>query len=639
MFFPSPRNSMDAFESLMREADVKTLIAGTDKLPVIANVVQRCSLERLDSPSLAELLDPTPVAIIPFEGTFAEYRQKPWVYLHTSGSTALPKLVPVKHGLISAPDAYQLLENNELGKRYGNMRVLVSFPPFHIAGLSYSLPAMCWLDSTAVLPPSGVVTADMIHAMHQYGEVQHSMLAPSLVKDLASRPESLEALSRLSGITFAGGPLDPQTTRAVAEVTNLSSTLGATEYGSVPLSSKPKDLEDINYFRFSDEIGGLEFREVTGQPGLFELVMVRDPSIDIFQPIFVTFPELQEYRTKDCFSKHPIKEGLWKYESRIDDILVLSNGEKLNPVPMEGVITRCPGVKGCLVVGQGHFQTALLVEPKEDSPDIQGLIVALEPYIQQANTVTSRYGRIDLDKVLVASAGKPFARTGKGTIQRAKSVSLYRTEIDGLYEMERSSEKTTMQHGLDLSNPSVAMTSLREYIADDIGISPDKLELDADFFTLGMDSLQVLSLAKAITAARSRDSAPINASLIYEHPTVSKLGAAVANGVLIREYSDFDSDDEDDIRAWEKMEETLEHYRKDVSSEKYMESGGKHLRHRLTGAMKSHSRPPLYQPDGGLTAWLQVLGSFLINMVSTHSHTRMYRESTDTHGRRTIGGW
>ncbi|KAH0286259.1 hypothetical protein KCU62_g6858, partial [Aureobasidium sp. EXF-3399] len=128
------------------------------------------------------------------------------------------------------------------------------------------------------------------------------------------------------------------------------------------------------------------------------------------------------------------------------------------------------------------------------------------------------------------------------------------------------------------------------------------------------DSLQVLSLAKAITAARSRDSPPINASLIYEHLTVSKLGAAVANGVSIKEYSDFDSDDEEDIRAWEKMEETLEHYRRDVSSERSAESGGTHLPRHLRKAMKSHARPPLYQPDGGLAAWLQVVGSFLINM-------------------------
>jgi acyl-CoA synthetase (AMP-forming)/AMP-acid ligase II/aryl carrier-like protein len=616
MFFPSPRNSMDAFESLMLEGNVKTLIAGTDKLPIIANVVRRCSLERFDLPSLKELLDTSPARDIPCVGSFAEYRNKPWVYLHTSGSTALPTLVPVKHGLISSSDAFQLLENNELSKRYGNMRVLISFPPFHIAGLSYSLPAMCWLDSTAVLPPSGVVTADIVHAMHQHGSVQHSMLAPSLVKDLASNPDTLEALRNLTGITFAGGPLDPHTTRAVAEVTKLSSTLGATEYGSVPLSSKPKALEDINYFRFTDEIGGLDFRQVTGQPGLFELVMVRDPSIDIFQPIFVTFPGLQEYRTKDCFSKHPTKEGLWRYESRIDDILVLSNGEKLNPVPMEGIINRCASVKGSLVVGQGRFQTALLVEPKEENVDLQRLTVDLKPFIQQANNVTSKYGRLDLDNILFASANKPFARTGKGTIQRAKTISLYKNEIDEIYDMDEKSEPDSTEHELDLSTSALAVSSLREYIADKLGVSSHELQLDADFFTLGMDSLQVLSLAKAITAGRPKDYPPINASLVYEHPTVSKLSAAVSNGVAVREYNDFDSDDEEDIRAWEKMEETLENYRKDIIHEQPAKSATSQLPRRLREAAKSHARPPLYQPDGGLKAWMQVLGSFLINMVS-----------------------
>jgi hypothetical protein len=620
MFFPSPRNSMDAFESLMREANVRTMISGTHKLPVITSVVQRCSLDRLELPSLEDLLDPTPAPQIPFEGTFADNRHKPWVYLHTSGSTALPKLVPVKHGLISTADAYQLLENNEVGKRYGNKRVLVAFPPFHIAGLSYSLPSMCWLDSTVVVPPSGVVTADMVHAIHQYGDVEHSMLVPSLVKDLASKPESLAALGRLSGITFAGGPLDPQTTGTVAEVTKLSSTLGATEYGSVPLSSKPKALENINYFRFSDEIGGLEFREVSGQPGLFELVMVRDPSIEIFQSIFVTFPELQEYRTKDCFSKHPFEAGLWKYESRIDDIVVLSNGEKLNPVPMEGIINRCPGIKGCLVVGQGHFQTALLVEPKEGGPDHQHLMHDLETYLQQANKVTSRYGRIDSDNVVFTTSDKPFVRTGKGTVQRAKSVSLYKAEVDSLYGLEKESEKESTYHELDLSSPSMARSTLQAFIAEEIGLSAGELKLDADFFAFGMDSLQVLSLAKAMTAARPRKQPPIHPALIYEHPTISKLSATVASGGIIKEYSDFDSDNEDDIKAWEKMEEILEHYRADmIDPEKSGESGPARLPHRLGEAVKSHARPPLFQPDGGAKAWSQVVGSFLINMVSKNS--------------------
>jgi hypothetical protein len=88
---------------------------------------------------------------------------------------------------------------------------------------------------------------------------------------------------------------------------------------------------------------------------------------------------------------------------------------------------------------------------------------------------------------------------------------LYQKEIDELYDREQISEKTMLQHCLDFSNLSGATSSLREYIADEIGISPDELKLDADFFALGMDSLQVLSLAKTITAKRPKDSPAINA--------------------------------------------------------------------------------------------------------------------------------
>jgi hypothetical protein len=63
--------------------------------------------------------------------------------------------------------------------------------------------------------------------------------------------------------------------------------------------------------------------------------------------------------------------------------------------------------------------------------------------------------------------------------------------------------------------------------------------------------------------------------------------------VLIKEYSDFDSDDEDDIRAWEKMEETLENYRRDNMSAGSAESGNAQLSHRLRKATKSHAESVL----------------------------------------------
>jgi hypothetical protein len=60
---------------------------------------------------------------------------------------------------------------------------------------------------------------------------------------------------------------------------------------------------------------------------LCELVL--KPRDTKYQTIFHTFPEIQEWRTKDLFKQHPSKPFLWKYSGRRDDIVVLSNGEKV----------------------------------------------------------------------------------------------------------------------------------------------------------------------------------------------------------------------------------------------------------------------------------------------------------------------
>jgi hypothetical protein len=63
-----------------------------------------------------------------------------------------------------------------------------------------------------------------------------------------------------------------------------------------------------------------------------------------FQGVFLTFPQLTKYATKDLFSKHRYQEGLWKSQGRIYGIIVYSTDEKL------GLVTK------------GRFQPAMLLE-------------------------------------------------------------------------------------------------------------------------------------------------------------------------------------------------------------------------------------------------------------------------------------
>lgn len=107
------------------------------------------------------------------------------------------------------------------------------------------------------------------------------------------------------------------------------------------------EREDWNYIHFHPA-GGYTFRQKSNE--LFEQFQIKDPKLELFQAFFQTFPDEEDYAIKDLYSKHPTKEGRWLYKGRADDIIVLSNGEKLNPLDMESAINNHPAIKASLIV-------------------------------------------------------------------------------------------------------------------------------------------------------------------------------------------------------------------------------------------------------------------------------------------------
>ncbi len=97
-----------------------------------------------------------------------------------------------------------------------------------------------------------------------------------------------------------------------------------------------------------------ERRDAEVAPGLFECWVVRKPEYATFQGVFHTFPELQEFNFRDVYTRHPDpnKADYWCSAGRSDDIIVLGNGEKIQPAEIESIINSHPEVKGCLVVSQ-----------------------------------------------------------------------------------------------------------------------------------------------------------------------------------------------------------------------------------------------------------------------------------------------
>lgn len=68
------------------------------------------------------------------------------------------------------------------------------------------------------------------------------------------------------------------------------------------------------------------------------------------------------YSTNDLFREDPDSPGYYIYLGRRDDILIMKNGEKTNPIPMETIILESNMVSKVVVVGQARQCTAALVE-------------------------------------------------------------------------------------------------------------------------------------------------------------------------------------------------------------------------------------------------------------------------------------
>ncbi|KAK4897921.1 hypothetical protein LTR27_004305 [Elasticomyces elasticus] len=344
---------------------------------------------------------------------------------------------------------------------------------------------------------------------------------------MVATTEGLEALWELDLVVFGGAPLAGAVGDKIVEKTSLVSLLGATETGFMP-TLVPSPATDWAYFEWAP--GGGLVLDPQGDD-LNELVIKRNKDRK-YQGIFHSFPQHQEWRTKDLYQQHPSKPHLWKYKGRKDDVIVLSIGEKVQPTDGEKTIEGHPSVKGALVVGEGRFQCSLLVEPDWEvlplTISADDFLETIWPTIEKANAALPAHGRI-------WKSNKPFVRSAKGSIMRRQTNNLYKDEIEALYSNEANGKLLgTLDESADL--PTIR-TFLRNAMRLAGLLFPDNAKDTEDIFSYGVDSLQVLAVSSTLSHAcgESRKAAVLPRA-IYAHPTIASLasslhGSGMENGV------------------------------------------------------------------------------------------------------------
>lgn len=488
------------------------------------------------SPSMPELpyfLDAGGDSVLscPYLRTFESSRHDPFVVLHTSGSTGTPKPVVMSHGMMAAMDAYQMIPhlggNSTYGDFYKGTRLFLGFPLFHAASVCCLFGLGVYYNFTCVLPPPVPLTAEVTDLVHIHGDVQGSAVPPSIIVDLAHDPAQLERMSYLKHITYGGGPLPQETGDAVVSKTRILSFMGSTETGLFPI--EVSDRDDWEYLTYSPYLGH-EFRPFKDYKDLYEFVIVRNDDYDAFQGVFSTFPDMKKYSTGDLYSKHPTKQGYWRSCCRCDDIIAFSNGEKLNPVTIEGVVSAHPAIEHALVNGHGRFQASLLLKSKMPLSDYDKdtLLDDIWLTVQRANQDCPTHGRVTKHLIMFAVPEKPMVKTAKNTVKRKETLELYQDEFDALYAAASHCSTSLEQTAFDVESAESLRNALRQLISTNTTI--EDVTDTADLFQQGLDSLQVMTLVKAVNAFFTNSwpgFRPISSEIVYANSTISKLESAV----------------------------------------------------------------------------------------------------------------
>ncbi|VUC25540.1 unnamed protein product [Clonostachys rosea] len=554
MLLNSPRNTLEAHLNLFEKTDCNIFLHPPDfVLPAVKQILEARPMKEVEIPSLEHWLQDGPYERYPYNRSFAEARLEPFVVMHTSGSTGLPKAIIMTHGTNAPLDAFASLPSLGLADTFPALcrgtRVYSAFPLFHSAGVCLLLPASIYAGFTVVLgpfPPS----AETANAMHVHANVQHSLIPPTVIADLTKTPEYLDNLARLDQISYGGGPCPASDSELVSTKTRIQNTLGSTESCMHPIE-RCKDPASMK----ASPVLGHEYRHVSGE--LYEQVIVRKPELDLYQGVFCTFPELQEWPMKDLYSKHPTNDGEWIHRGRSDDIVVFSTGEKLNPIDMENIISENTLVNAALIGGQCRFQSHLLVEVSHQSESKEQReqdIESIWSSVKRANQISPSYAKILKDMILFTTPGKPMLRAGKGTIQRQLTLEMYSSEIDNLYS-ESNEESLNQTEG---SKEQSLEKAIEEIVAQATEIDTASLAPDTDLFTHGLDSLQVSVIAKKINQLLANKGKPasFDTKTIYRNHSLQALAASVST-ILNGEESSLEAPHSSMQKIFEKFAEDI----------------------------------------------------------------------------------
>ncbi|RCI16233.1 hypothetical protein L249_3145 [Ophiocordyceps polyrhachis-furcata BCC 54312] len=456
-------------------------------------------------------------------------------FFHSSGtSSGLPKPICQTH--LSAAGALPRFPVQS------EMEATFTTTPLYHGGLadamrSWTAGAPIWLFPERLMPITAANVVRAVNVARSRSAVGYFSSVPYVLQRLAEHRQALELLRSMAVVAFGGAALPVSVGDGLVDAgVKLSSRFGSAECGFLMSSHRDYSVDrEWQYLRpvYDPHLLTFEPRdddlcELVVRPGWPVRAKTNRPD--------------GSYATSDLFQPHPWRPNTWRYHSRADSQIVLLNGKKFDPAPMEADILASTTslLRDVLIFGTGKDYPGILLFPAADTEAGADVANLIWPVIDTMNAATASHSRLIRPMLIPIRDELPLDKSSKGSILRRQAEERYAQAIESAYHVTGPSSSSSLDTHEQL------LPTVLSCFQQVLGRHIDPHE---QLFRQGVDSIASIQIRNLLqSCAITEKKLPV--TILYDKGTVDRL-------VVYLER--LRNDDEHDDGEEEKELDTMQH--------------------------------------------------------------------------------
>ncbi|CDZ97946.1 Non-ribosomal peptide synthetase/alpha-aminoadipate reductase and related enzymes [Phaffia rhodozyma] len=433
------------------------------------------------------------------------------IIFHTSGSSGVPKPIYQNHRLWTEPLPCVPGEP-----------AFTTTPLFH-GGMSDFFRSINSKSALYFFPSSLPVTSsNLVQAVSARGILNKPtsfLSVPYIIQLLKETEDGLKLLQEFELVSTGGSPMPKEIGDSlVNQGVRLVSRYGSSECGFLMSSHRDYGIDkEWSYLRTNDAALKCLILEPHDHESFSLIVKSGWPSK------CVSNQADGSYITGDIFIKHPTIEHAWLLSGRSDDVIVMVNGEKASPVPLEESLCTSPLIAEAVLFGANRSAIGALIVPSSEASAVT--LTDLLPFLANTNRLAPSHSQISPELVLILLTDVKFPRASKGSLQRGMTYQLFEKEIERAYrsfesgEEESDNEDGKWKEGTDL------LAFVKKVIEASCGVSNSQengFGFDEDLFAAGVNSLQSTRIRNSLQKKLPLKGQKLSSNIVFECSTIRR---------------------------------------------------------------------------------------------------------------------